>query len=110
MQYDFDPKKLLGYILRIFVNLWAAPDGKKFAAAVAEDGRSYRPENFTEAVEILGKLGGLPGFNASLIPNLEGLAAGVIQASEDVQADDEVLFLSSRVVAVSCVPRLGDSS
>lgn len=88
MQYDFDPKKLLGRILRIFVNLWAAPGGKQFAAAVAEDGRSYRPENFTEAAEIAGKVE-LPGFDPSLVPNLEALAAGVIQASEDVQADDE---------------------
>ena len=89
LQYDFDPKKLLGRILRIFVNLWSAPDRKRFAAAVAEDGRSYRPENFTEAAEIAGKVE-LPGFEPALVPALEALAGGVLQAREDVQADDEV--------------------
>jgi hypothetical protein len=91
LQYDFNPKKLLGRILRIFVNLWGGGNagGKIFAAAVAEDGRSYRPENFTEAAEIAVKVE-LPGFPPSMVPNLEALAAGVIQASEEVKADDEV--------------------
>lgn len=104
LQYDFDPKKLLGRILHIFVNLWQAPGGKDFAAAVAEDGRSYRPENFTEAAEIAGKVE-LPGFHPSLVPNLEALAAGVIQASEDVQADDEVRRCCCSPLATLVDPR-----
>lgn len=69
---------------------------------MAEDGRSYRPENFTEAADIAGKVE-LPGFDPSLVPTLEALAAGVIQASEDVQADDEVCPSSLTLLLIPIV-------
>lgn len=51
-QYGWNPKQLLAEILTVFINLSVRPS---FAQAIARDGRSYKPENFDKAAEILQK-------------------------------------------------------
>lgn len=48
--YGFNPKQLLSDIVRVYTNLAAK---ESFVTAIARDGRSYKPENFTAAAEIL---------------------------------------------------------
>jgi hypothetical protein len=59
-QYNFRPKWLLVQICTIYLHMSAADRGGKFAAAVAADKRSYRPEMFAEASMILRQLGLMP--------------------------------------------------
>lgn len=49
-QYRFEPKKLLNDLVLIFVHLAHRPE---FIQAVARDGRSYNPEVFARAANIL---------------------------------------------------------
>ncbi|KAJ9607700.1 Ubiquitin conjugation factor E4 [Cladophialophora chaetospira] len=51
-EYNFDPKALLSEIVDVYLNL-----GEKdnFILAVARDGRSYKPSNFTNAASIMRK-------------------------------------------------------
>lgn len=49
-EYKFDPKALLTDIVKVFINL----SGKmRFVQAIAKDGRSYKPQNFTMAAELM---------------------------------------------------------
>lgn len=99
MQYEFDPKKLLGSILSIFVHVFAADGEHRFATAIAEDARSYRPQNFTEASAIAAERD-LPGFTSNMLIALDDLADAVQQATVlRVQADDEV-----RLPPPHCLP------
>jgi ubiquitin conjugation factor E4 B len=50
-QYYFKPKSLLSDLVSVYINL---KDQSSFHAAVARDGRSYKPYNFKHAAEILG--------------------------------------------------------
>ncbi|KAI1106443.1 ubiquitin conjugation factor E4 [Jackrogersella minutella] len=49
-KYHFDPKTLLSDFIDIYLNLAPKP---AFIEAVAADGRSYKPENFAAASELL---------------------------------------------------------
>jgi hypothetical protein len=89
MQYDFNPRKLLSRILTVFLNLRSGDETGSFVTAVAEDIRSYRPENFTEASRIAAEVG-LPDIDAAGLARLEQLAENVMEAAERVQQDDEV--------------------
>ena len=51
-KYRFEPRKLLGDILQIYLNL---SDREEFVRAVAKDGRSYRKELFDRAAAIARK-------------------------------------------------------
>ncbi|KAF2742484.1 hypothetical protein M011DRAFT_412649 [Sporormia fimetaria CBS 119925] len=53
-EYGWNPKQMLAEITDVFINL---QDKDSFIRAVATDGRSYKPENFTKAMEILRKHG-----------------------------------------------------
>ncbi|KAF2399154.1 ubiquitin conjugation factor E4 [Trichodelitschia bisporula] len=48
--YGFDPRKLLSDMVSVYINLKDQPN---FQLAVARDGRSYKPQNFANAVRIL---------------------------------------------------------
>ncbi|KAI1863316.1 uncharacterized protein JN550_009636 [Neoarthrinium moseri] len=50
-KYNFDAKTLLSDFIDIYVNLESK---QPFIEAIAEDGRSYKPQNFEEATKILG--------------------------------------------------------
>lgn len=91
-QVNFDPKKLLASILQLYLNAYDADRGGAFAAAVAADGRSYRPENFTEALRIATELG-LPGFGANHCSKLKMLAAAVQREKADEEARNPLLHL-----------------
>lgn len=59
-QYNFRPKWLLVQICTVYLNMSAADRAGVFAAAIAADKRSYRPEMFAEASMILRQLGLMP--------------------------------------------------
>ncbi|KAK5127509.1 hypothetical protein LTR85_006848 [Meristemomyces frigidus] len=49
-EYKFNPRALLTDIVKVFINL----SGKaRFVQAIAKDGRSYKPQNFTKAAELM---------------------------------------------------------
>lgn len=56
-KYHFRPKELMVKICTIYLNVAAADRAGHFAAAVAADKRSYRPEMFAEASLVLRQLG-----------------------------------------------------
>ncbi|WIA10509.1 hypothetical protein OEZ85_010698 [Tetradesmus obliquus] len=87
-QYNFRPKWLLVQICTVYLNMSAADRAGVFAAAIAADKRSYRPEMFAEASMILRQLGLMPELQIQL---LEGLAAQVAQAAVQEEAEEEVL-------------------
>ncbi|KAL1996983.1 hypothetical protein VTN49DRAFT_7848 [Thermomyces lanuginosus] len=51
-EYGFNPRALLSEIVDVYLNLM---DKENFTRAVARDGRSYKPENFDKAAEIMRK-------------------------------------------------------
>ena len=51
-QYDFKPRVLLSELIDVYLNLGSR---ENFVVAVAKDGRSYKPENFEKATQILRK-------------------------------------------------------
>lgn len=50
--YGFRPRELLSGLVDVYLNLMGKDD---FLLAVARDGRSYKPENFAKAGDILGR-------------------------------------------------------
>ena len=52
-KYSWDPKGLLSQICRVYLNLYSADRQGVFAAAIAADARSYRPQMFAEASYVL---------------------------------------------------------
>ena len=60
--YHWRPKELLASICDIYVHLGRADSQGVFAAAIADDGRCYRPEMFPEAAQVLSSP---PDSNAS---------------------------------------------
>lgn len=51
-EYGFNPRALLSEIVDVYLNLM---DKDNFIHAVARDGRSYKPENFDKAADIMRK-------------------------------------------------------
>ncbi|KAJ5725731.1 Zinc finger RING/FYVE/PHD-type [Penicillium malachiteum] len=51
-EYGFNPRALLSEITDVYLNLMSK---QNFITAVARDGRSYKPENFKNAADILRK-------------------------------------------------------
>jgi Ubiquitin elongating factor core len=100
---NFHPKELLSSILRIYLHLHAGDRDGRFVAAIAADGRSYRPEHFSEAWRIASELG-LPAFDANLTNRLQQLADGVQHAALTASADDEARALRDLRLVQSVVP------
>lgn len=53
-KYHFNPKTLMPDVVDIFLNLGGV---QSFVEAVADDGRSYKPETFNKASQIMAKKG-----------------------------------------------------
>lgn len=53
-EYNFNPRTLLSEIVDVYLNL---SEKENFILAVARDGRSYKPDNFVSAGNILRKFG-----------------------------------------------------
>ncbi|KUL83869.1 hypothetical protein ZTR_06560 [Talaromyces verruculosus] len=51
-EYGFNPRGLLSEIIDVYINLM---NKENFIYAVARDGRSYKPQNFEKAAEIIRK-------------------------------------------------------
>ncbi|OQO02794.1 hypothetical protein B0A48_11077 [Cryoendolithus antarcticus] len=52
-EYGFNPKQLLSDFMSVYINL---SERETFITAIARDGRSYKPENFTEAPRLAAGL------------------------------------------------------
>jgi len=52
-KYNWNPKELLAQICRVYLNMYKKDKQGVFAAAVAADERSYRPQMFAEAANVL---------------------------------------------------------
>eukprot|EP00879_Flechtneria_rotunda_P016797 GHRR01017581.1.p1 GENE.GHRR01017581.1~~GHRR01017581.1.p1 ORF type:complete len:531 (+),score=180.79 GHRR01017581.1:2040-3632(+) len=87
-KYHFKPKALLAQICTIYLNMAQADRSGVFAAAIAADARSYRPDMFAEAALVLRQFGLMTELE---IQQLEMLAAQVAQAAAQGQAEEEVL-------------------
>ncbi|XP_057872482.2 probable ubiquitin conjugation factor E4 [Cryptomeria japonica] len=56
-KYEFRPKKLLKQIAEIYVHLSRGDKDNVFPSAVSSDGRSYKDQLFSEAAELLRRIG-----------------------------------------------------
>lgn len=65
-EYEFKPEQLVSDITKIYLNL---SEDEGFCKAVAADGRSYSPELFPKAINVLQKIGSMP----AMISNFETL-------------------------------------
>lgn len=82
-EYKFDPAAIVLNICKIYIHL---SDSDEFCAAVSRDGRSYSPQLFQQAQDVLARIGG-----SSLIGDMM-VAAERVQKLADLQkAEDEVL-------------------
>lgn len=88
MQVNFHPKELLSSILRVYLHLRAGDRAGRFVAAIAADGRSYRPEHFLEAWRIASEVG-LPALDAVRTGGLQALADDVQRAALAATAADQ---------------------
>jgi len=79
--YDFRPGEVVTGICRIYTQL----DCDRFCAAVAADERSYSPQLFTDAIQVLARIG-----QGQLVPAVEAVAARVAGAG-DAQKEAEDL-------------------
>lgn len=53
-EYKFEPAEIVLNICMIYVSLGESENGEAFCLAVSKDGRSYNPELFKQAVDVLG--------------------------------------------------------
>ena len=83
--YGFNPKALLSEIADVYLNL---AEKESFVLAVARDGRSYKPENFVKATQVLERyvLKGPEELNRwrTLYGKFEEAKAADDQAEEDL--------------------------
>ncbi|PWA83692.1 U-box domain-containing protein [Artemisia annua] len=56
-KYEFRPKQLLKQIVNIYVNLARGDHENIFPSAITKDGRSYNDQLFTEAANVLRRIG-----------------------------------------------------
>uniref|UniRef100_A0A146L1T6 Ubiquitin conjugation factor E4 A n=1 Tax=Lygus hesperus TaxID=30085 RepID=A0A146L1T6_LYGHE len=82
-EYKFDPAAIVKDICRIYVHLGSCSD---FCAAVSRDGRSYSPQLFSLAQDVLARIGG-----ADLMGELETVAEEVARLAAVQQTDEELL-------------------
>lgn len=83
-EYKFDPLGLLGDLVDVYLNLAHKPS---FHLAIARDGRSYKPENFKKAGEILSGRGQK---SSGEIQRWEALCVKILEAkmAEDEEEED----------------------
>ncbi|CAB0002172.1 unnamed protein product [Nesidiocoris tenuis] len=82
-EFKFDPAAIVKDICRIYVNLGGDPE---FCAAVSRDGRSYSPQLFTLAQDVLARIGG-----ADLVSELDTVSVEVARLAALQQTDEELL-------------------
>ncbi|KAL1516645.1 hypothetical protein ABEB36_000530 [Hypothenemus hampei] len=82
-EYAFDPKGTVLQIIKIYVNLKES-DG--FCLAVSQDGRSYSPNLFNLAEDVLLRVGGGP-----LLGELKDLAEKVARKAQEYKVNEDAL-------------------
>ncbi|XP_012272749.1 ubiquitin conjugation factor E4 A isoform X2 [Orussus abietinus] len=82
-EYDFNPANLVLNICEIYINLSYSDT---FTLAVSQDGRSYRPELFKLAENVLVRIGGV-----GILGDLDQFAKKVEQAANQKREEDEIL-------------------
>ncbi|XP_072949270.1 ubiquitin conjugation factor E4 A [Epargyreus clarus] len=82
-EYEFNPAVTVMDICTMYVELG---DNERFCAAVSDDGRSYSPQLFTLAEDVLARIGG-----GGLISSLQTVAARVARAAVQRRRDEEIL-------------------
>ncbi|PNH09426.1 putative ubiquitin conjugation factor E4 [Tetrabaena socialis] len=91
-KYNFHPKQLLRGLVQLYLHVDAVdlahpgPEGPVFAAAVGQDVRSFQPENFMEAVNLLESSGLL---SMQQRAQFEALAQRAVAAGSAAEAEDE---------------------
>ncbi|XP_034950370.1 ubiquitin conjugation factor E4 A [Chelonus insularis] len=82
-KYEFNPAQLVLNICEIYINLGR---NKNFILAVSQDGRSYKPNLFQLANNVLVRIGGI-----DILEDLENLAKEVAKAASIKKEEDEIL-------------------
>lgn len=82
-KYSFDPVDTVLNICKIYVNL---KECDSFCLAISQDGRSYSPQLFNYAEDVLVRIGG-----AQLIGELQEVAVKVQQKALEQQENEEVI-------------------
>lgn len=82
-EFEFDPANTVLNICKIYVNL---SDNDNFCLAISQDGRSYSPQLFSLAEDVLVRIGG-----GILITQLQELAHKVAKLATEQEKEDEIL-------------------
>ncbi|XP_050300790.1 ubiquitin conjugation factor E4 A [Anthonomus grandis grandis] len=82
-EYAFDPKGTVLQIIKIYINL---KENDEFCLAISQDGRSYSPELFQLAEDVLIKVGGGP-----LLGEIKDIAEKVARKAEEHKANEEAM-------------------
>lgn len=82
-EYEFKPQDLVTGICTIYINLG---ENEAFWKAVATDGRSYSPELFRKAADVLYKIR-----QAGLVQDFLKVAAHVTEMAENLKIQEELL-------------------
>ncbi|XP_017794147.1 PREDICTED: ubiquitin conjugation factor E4 A [Habropoda laboriosa] len=82
-EYAFNPANLLLNICEIYINL---SESESFTLAVSQDGRSYSPELFKLADNVLVRIGGV-----GILGDLDQFAKNVEAAASQKKEEDEML-------------------
>lgn len=82
-EFEFDPAHTVREISHIYINL---QDSKEFCLAVSNDGRSYSPELFVFAEQVLVRIGG-----GNLITEILEFAEKVRLLEKQKKEDEEAL-------------------
>ncbi|XP_075220925.1 ubiquitination factor E4A [Lycorma delicatula] len=82
-EYKFDPASIVLNICKIYVHLC---ESDEFCSAVSRDGRSYSPQLFQQAEDVLARIGG-----SSLIGDMMTVAERVKKLAALQKAEDEIL-------------------
>ncbi|XP_053685325.1 ubiquitin conjugation factor E4 A [Sabethes cyaneus] len=83
-EFEFDPANTVLEICRIYVNL---QECDAFCLAVSQDGRSYSPQLFEYAEQVLTRIGG-----GQLIGEIQELSARVQKLEAQQKIDEEALI------------------
>jgi ubiquitin conjugation factor E4 B len=102
-KYGFDPKVVLSEIAKIYLNLM---NKQNFITAIARDGRSYRPELFKQAADLLRQHKLTPDEDLRRWDRLRKLAQEAKEADEQAEEDlgeipDEFLGMFTSITAIT---------
>ena len=102
-EFSFKPGEIVTDICKIYVNL---KDCDTFLSSVSRDGRSYSPDLFNQASEVLLKVGsGQLVSDLKLVEKKVSHAASTLKADEELFADAPDEFLGNYIFHFYCLIR-----